>query len=97
MEPVLNLNSVVCMQHYVVTCLTMSVLLLHCSVEIGPGSVVEYSVLGQRVRVGAGCIVSGLNIPANSVIPDSSFLHTLPVTVDERTYYTTFAFGKLFD
>ncbi|XP_064404447.1 fucose-1-phosphate guanylyltransferase-like [Halichondria panicea] len=62
------------------------------SIQIGPGSVVEYCVVGEGVKIGTNCVLSGLTIPADSAVPDSSFLHTLPVSVDEKTCYTTFAF-----
>jgi len=63
-------------------------------VSVGAGSVVEYCVIGQGVKIGADSIISGLNIPPQSIIPDSSFLHTLPVIIDKRIYYVTFVFGK---
>ena len=51
-------------------------------------------MVGEGVKIGTNCVLSGLTIPADSAVPDSSFLHTLPVSVDEKTCYTTFAFGK---
>lgn len=50
--------------------------------------------MGRGVSIGTNCIVSGLNIPADSIIPDGSFLHTIPVLVDDKTLYATFAFGE---
>ena len=32
---------------------------------------------------------------ANSVIPPSSYLHTVAVTMNDKLMYSTFAFGKL--
>ena len=64
-----------------------------CSVSVSSGTVVEYCTLEKSVSIGKNCIVSNLHVPADTTIPDGSFLHTVPVSDGEQTGFTTFAFG----
>ena len=52
--------------------------------------------MGHGVTIGSNCILSGLDIPADSIIPDGSFLHTIPVQVDDKPLYATFVFGECY-
>ena len=61
---------------------------------IGGESVVEYCTIEPRVAIGDKCMLSNLHLPEGVAIADGSFLHTVPVCVDEGVAYTTFAFGK---
>eukprot|EP00911_Craspedida_sp_UC1_P001375 UC1_evm2s1037 len=56
------------------SCIIQSVLAPGCTV--GPGSVVEYCRLGVGSSVGADCVVSCLELPAGTRVPESLFMHT---------------------
>lgn len=65
-----------------------------CSTTIGEQSVVEYCVLELGVAIGGRCMLSNLHLPQGATVPDGSFLHTVPITMEEGVAYTTFAFGN---
>ncbi|XP_048395709.1 fucose-1-phosphate guanylyltransferase isoform X2 [Stegostoma tigrinum] len=60
-----------------VPCIIESLVGLDC--DISPGSIIEYSRLGQGTCVGSNSIISGCSIRANTTIPPDTFLHTLCV------------------
>ena len=64
-----------------------------CSICVGKESVIEYCILEPGVAVGNKCMVSNLHLPAGAQVPEGSFLHSVPVLVDNTIMYTTFAFG----
>lgn len=55
---------------------------------------VEYCVLEKGSNIGRNCIISNLHVPADAQIPDGSYLHLVPVQVENTTQYVTFAFGE---
>lgn len=55
---------------------------------------VEYSILEPQVSIGRNCIVSNVHLPNGLSVPEDSFLHTIPLSRDEQTVFTTFAFGE---
>lgn len=55
---------------------------------------VEYCVLEKGSNIGRNCIISNLHVPADTKIPDGSYLHLVPVQVKNTTHFVTFAFGK---
>ncbi len=65
------------------------------SVSIGKGTVVEYCILESNVTIGNKSIVSNLHLPSGTSVPDSSFLHTIPLAIEGRTFFATFAFGEV--
>ena len=67
------------------------------SISVGEDSVMEYCIVEKGAKIGRNCIVSNLHIPTNAQIPDGSYLHTVPIQMDDATYYATFAFGSIFD
>eukprot|EP00048_Salpingoeca_helianthica_P023314 m.23572 g.23572 ORF g.23572 m.23572 type:complete len:566 (+) comp8538_c0_seq1:82-1779(+) len=52
---------------------------LHASVTVGPRTVVEFATAAAGVRIGAGCLVSGVALPDGAIVPDNTFLHTAAV------------------
>jgi fucose-1-phosphate guanylyltransferase len=63
--------------------------LLNCEIRgdagvgmIGAGSVVEFSILGERATIGTGCLISGVELAPGCVIPDHTFLQTWAQTVE---------------
>ena len=56
----------------------------------------EYCIIGKGAKIGRNCIVSNLHIPANAQIPDGSYLHSIPLQMDDATQFATFAFGNNF-
>ncbi|XP_072430989.1 fucose-1-phosphate guanylyltransferase isoform X2 [Chiloscyllium punctatum] len=60
-----------------VPCIIESLVGTNC--DVSPGSIIEYSRLGQGTCVGANSIISGCCIKANTMIPPDIILHTLCV------------------
>jgi len=68
--------------------------LIHGDVTVGVGSVIEMTRIGIRCQVGRNCLVSGTSLPADSVVPDDVFVHTIATTRDDDvTAYVTCVFG----
>jgi len=57
-------------------------------VEIGPGSVVEFCHLADRVTVGADSIVSHCYFLPGAAVPGATFMHTVSVRGSESGYVT---------
>jgi ADP-glucose pyrophosphorylase len=64
------------------------------SISVGEDSVMEYCIVEKGAKIGRNCIVSNLHVPTNALIPDGSYLHTVPIQVDGTTHFATFAFGN---
>uniref|UniRef100_A0A8C2GJ50 Fucose-1-phosphate guanylyltransferase n=1 Tax=Cyprinus carpio TaxID=7962 RepID=A0A8C2GJ50_CYPCA len=72
-------------------CVTHSI--LHPSVTVSQGSVVEYSRLDARVKVGSRSIISGCWIGTDLTVPSDTFIHSLSVNLDGKTGFVTVVFG----
>jgi fucose-1-phosphate guanylyltransferase len=57
--------------------------------SVGKETVIEYSTVGARVKIGTRCLVSNTSLPAGAVVPDDTFLHTTRTTFG----YVTIVFG----
>ncbi|XP_056585750.1 fucose-1-phosphate guanylyltransferase isoform X1 [Triplophysa dalaica] len=66
---------------------------LHPSVTVSPGSVVEYSRLDAEVKVGSRCIISGCWISSGLSVPSNTFMHSLSVNLDGKMGFVTVVFG----
>uniref|UniRef100_A0A671Q5T1 Fucose-1-phosphate guanylyltransferase n=1 Tax=Sinocyclocheilus anshuiensis TaxID=1608454 RepID=A0A671Q5T1_9TELE len=67
--------------------------ILHPSVTVSQGSVVEYSRLDARVKVGSRSIISGCWIGTDLTVPSDTFIHSLSVNLDGKTGFVTVVFG----
>lgn len=66
---------------------------LHPSVTVSPGSVVEYSRLDAEVKVDSRCIISGCWISSGLSVPSNTFMHSLSVNLDGKMGFVTVVFG----
>ncbi|XP_065102772.1 fucose-1-phosphate guanylyltransferase [Paramisgurnus dabryanus] len=66
---------------------------LHPSVTVSPGSVVEYSRLDDEVKVGTRCIISSCWISSGLSVPSDTFLHSLSVNLNGKMGFVTLVFG----
>ncbi|XP_051964663.1 fucose-1-phosphate guanylyltransferase-like [Xyrauchen texanus] len=66
---------------------------LHPSVTVSQGSVVEYSRLEAKVKIGARSIISGCWIGTDLSVPSDTFMHSLCVNLDEKTSFVTVFLG----
>lgn len=71
--------------------------ILHPSVSVSEGSVVEYCRLDANVYVGSRSIISGSWIGTDLKVPSDTFMHSLSVNLDGSTGFVTVAFGVLDD
>eukprot|EP01062_Namystynia_karyoxenos_P020791 TRINITY_DN1786_c0_g1_i1.p1 TRINITY_DN1786_c0_g1~~TRINITY_DN1786_c0_g1_i1.p1 ORF type:complete len:618 (+),score=198.90 TRINITY_DN1786_c0_g1_i1:76-1854(+) len=46
------------------------------------GTVLEYSRIGAGCRVGSQCVLSGIELPPGTSVPEGTFLQTLPLRAD---------------
>ncbi|XP_067250751.1 fucose-1-phosphate guanylyltransferase isoform X2 [Chanodichthys erythropterus] len=67
--------------------------ILHPTVTISQGSVVEYSRLDAKVNVGIRSIISGCWIGTDLTVPSDTFVHSLSVNLDGKTGFVTVLFG----
>ncbi|XP_052419874.1 fucose-1-phosphate guanylyltransferase [Carassius gibelio] len=67
--------------------------ILHPSVSMSQGSVVEYSRLDARVKVGSRSVISGCWIDTDLTVPSDTFIHSLSVNLDGKTGFVTVVFG----
>lgn len=67
--------------------------ILHPTVTVSQGSVVEYSRLDTKVKVGTRSIISGCWIGMDLTVPSDAFMHSLSVNLDGETGFVTVAFG----
>ncbi len=67
--------------------------ILHPSVSVSQGSVVEYSRLEARVKVGSRSIISGCWIGTDLTVLSDTFIHSLSVNLDGKTGFVTVVFG----
>lgn len=66
---------------------------LHPSVTVSPGSVVEYSRLDAEVKIGARCIISGCWISSGLSVPSDTFTHSLSVNLNGKMGFVTVVFS----
>ncbi|KAL2089958.1 hypothetical protein ACEWY4_014646 [Coilia grayii] len=74
-----------------VACVMHSV--LHPSVVVSPGSVVEYSRLSADVTVGERSIISGCWVDTGLSVPCQTLMHSLSVSLNSSAGFVTVAFG----
>ncbi|CAM4717735.1 unnamed protein product [Leuciscus chuanchicus] len=67
--------------------------ILHPTVTVSQGSVVEYSRLDTKVKVGTRSIISGCWIGTDIMVPSDTFMHSLSVNLDGKTGFVTVVFG----
>ncbi|TRY83209.1 hypothetical protein DNTS_014144 [Danionella cerebrum] len=66
---------------------------LHPSVGVSQGSVVEYSRLDANVKVGSKSIISGCWIGTGLTVPSDTFIHSLSVNLGGKTGFVSVFFG----
>ncbi|KAF7695743.1 fucose-1-phosphate guanylyltransferase [Silurus meridionalis] len=67
--------------------------IIHPSVRVCEGSVVEFSRLEQGVMLGQNSIISSCWVERSLSIPSFTFMHSFAVSMDGRTQFATVAFG----
>ncbi|KAK3566544.1 hypothetical protein QTP86_034627 [Hemibagrus guttatus] len=72
-------------------CIIQSV--VHPSVRVCEGSVVEFSRLEDGVELGQSSIVSSCWVDRGLSVPSNTFMHSLAVCSDSRTQFITVAFS----